>query len=114
MEKLKLPARVPNLGAHKLAWLVVQGAYGSLEAAIASFANATGGNPFLLQRVVRGEVVPVDELAADIANWSYWCIGQRDFGMLLLANRRTEPRWTDWPWPAHPQGLRTPRLDRAA
>lgn len=100
MQKMKLPARVPNLGAHKLAWII--GSSEDQASEIASLTAALGGNPFVVERILRGEIVPAAILASQITCWSQWMIGRRDW------RRPVHAAWT-----AQPYGWCKPHL-RAA
>lgn len=92
MSKLHLVASVPNLGAHKLAWIVGRAA--SPADALAAFARAAGGNAMLFDRLITGEIVPGSVLAAEIQLWSRGVIDRRDW-------RRPALRW----WFEQPRGI---------
>lgn len=93
MPKMYLPARVPNLGAHKLAWFL--GTRSDPLAAIVEAEKRLGVG--MVDRILCGEVVPASGLANDAAAITGLAINPRDW-------RRPSPAsWGDRPMGfAHP------------
>lgn len=97
---MRLKASVPNLGAHKLAWIV--GTSGDPTDDIERFGQAVG-NVAMFDRVLSGEVVPCAVMAAEIQLWSMGLIQRRDW-------RRPALGW----WGERPVGWFRPRVSEAA
>ncbi|KQO57687.1 helix-turn-helix transcriptional regulator [Sphingomonas sp. Leaf257] len=60
--KLNLPARVPNEGARRLAFHLTVSKPGSLK----RFARKAGLSEMMVERLIRGDVMPDDDMAKAI------------------------------------------------
>lgn len=91
MAVMYLPARVPNEGAHRLAWAI--GHAPSPGEAIRQIETTIGVNT--VDRLIGGSLVPGERMGAAIMLWSGGAVKVADF------YRPTSLRWIDEP-PARP------------
>lgn len=85
--KLYLPARVPSVGAHRLAWWLIGARSKTLcRERMARAADLLGPNT--VDRILSGELVPASAMGATIAMLTNGYVGTRDFYRPWRAVRR--------------------------
>jgi hypothetical protein len=98
MGVMYLPARVPNEGAHRLAWAI--GRAPNPGDAIRQIETTIGVNT--VDRLITGSLVPGERMGAAIMLWSGGAVKVADF------YRPTSLRWIDEPPPRPGSGWRRP------
>lgn len=93
--KLYLPARVPSVGAWRLAWWLIGGKSASLcRERMARAAELLGPNT--VDRIMAGELVPARAMGGTIAELTNGYVGTRDFYRPWQAPRRWSARPADF------------------
>lgn len=87
--KMHLVARVPNEGAHRLAWWIGEQVDGS--AAIDDLARRIGFGVMIVDRLLTGEVTPAERVGMAIMAATRGAVEPRDW------YRATDARWGEAP-----------------
>ncbi|WP_447727254.1 hypothetical protein [Sphingomonas koreensis] len=92
MNKLRLPARVPNDGAHRLAnWMLGTRLRQLSEIRIEQARRALGDNT--LDRILVGELLPCEIMGTTIANLTGGAANARDFRRPCGRQWGDRPAW---------------------